>query len=156
MTLDTNDELLLTILLFGFRFLRGSLLSFPFKTASAELPEPNAGAWRPSRGAAVIPLPLTLCEPASLAWLLDSFGDSSMLGGTCERALVLVSSRNSRECDCWRGATTTIESFVPAVGGETVVASGLGLCTGASEGCGGGVARWRLSRSTYVPVAMLV
>lgn len=40
------------------------------------------------------------------------------------------------------------DSFVPAVGGEGVVASGLGFCTGASEGWGGGVARCRLSRST--------
>lgn len=71
-----------------------------------------------------------------------------MLGGSWERALLAVSSRNKREWDCWRGATTTIDSFVPAVGGDIVVASGFGLCTGASEGCGGGVARWRSSRRT--------
>lgn len=67
MTLDTKEELLLTMLLLGFRLLSGSLLSFPFKTASAALPDPNAGAWRPSRGGAVEPLPLTLWEPESLA-----------------------------------------------------------------------------------------
>jgi hypothetical protein len=32
------------------------------------------------------------------------------------------------------------ESLTPAVGGVGVVASGLGLITGASEGWGGGVA----------------
>lgn len=42
----------------------------------------------------------------------------------------------------------TSESFVPAVGGETVVASGLVFGTGLSEGWGGGVARLSWSRRT--------
>lgn len=91
---------------------------------------------------------MALCEPASLAWLLVSCGDSWMLCGSCERVLAVVSRRYRREYDCWRGARATRESLVPALGGEMVVASGFGLCTGASEGCGGGVARWRSSRST--------
>ena len=37
------------------------------------------------------------------------------------------------------------DNFVPAVAGWGVVASGFGLMTGASEGCGGGVARCRSS-----------
>lgn len=50
-----------------------------------------------------------------------------------------------------RGLAVTRESFTPAVGGAGVVAKGFGLVVGASEGCGGGVARCRLSRSVYVP-----
>jgi hypothetical protein len=71
-----------------------------------------------------------------------------MLGGTCDRVLAEVSGRYSREYEGWRGARTTMDSLVPALGGDMVVASGLGLCTGASEGWGGGVARWRSSLST--------
>lgn len=41
--------------------------------------------------------------------------------------------------------------FVPAVAGWGVVASGLGLIMGASDGCGGGVARCRSSFRIYVP-----
>lgn len=36
-------------------------------------------------------------------------------------------------------------SFTPAVGGVGAVARGLGFKTGASDGCGGGVARCRSS-----------
>jgi hypothetical protein len=72
-----------------------------------------------------------------------------MLGGTCDRVLVRVPSRyNCDDDEGWRGARATRESLVPAVGGEMVVARGFGLWTGASEGCGGGVARWRSSRRT--------
>lgn len=46
------------------------------------------------------------------------------------------------------------ESFVPAVAGWGVVAKGFGLITGASDGCGGGVARWRSSFRTYVPTGV--
>lgn len=45
-----------------------------------------------------------------------------------------------------------IEILVPIVAGCGVVARGLGLRTGASDGWGGGVARSRSSLSTYVPV----
>ena len=44
-----------------------------------------------------------------------------------------------------------IESLTPTVGGPIVVARGLGFTGGASEGCGGGVARCNSSRSTYMP-----
>ena len=40
----------------------------------------------------------------------------------------------------------TSESLTPDVGGAGTVASGLGFMTGASEGCGGGVAKCRSSR----------
>ena len=43
MTLETKDELLLTMLFLGFRLFVGSLLSLPFIMASAGLPSPNAG-----------------------------------------------------------------------------------------------------------------
>ena len=43
------------------------------------------------------------------------------------------------------------ETFVPAVAGWGVVASGFALIMGASEGCGGGVARCKSSFRTYVP-----
>ena len=43
------------------------------------------------------------------------------------------------------------DSLVPAVAGWGLVAKGFGFTTGASEGCGGGVARWRSSLSTYRP-----
>ena len=46
----------------------------------------------------------------------------------------------------------TSESLTPAVGGAGVVARGFGLLVGASEGCAGGPARCRSSRSVYVPV----
>lgn len=44
------------------------------------------------------------------------------------------------------------EILVPVVAGCGVVANGLGLTTGASDGWGGGVARRRSSLSTYVPI----
>jgi hypothetical protein len=79
-----------------------------------------------------------------------------MLGGTWEGLLYAVPRRCRRDCEGTAGAVTTRDSFVPALGGAMVVASGLGLCMGASEGCGGGVARWRSSRSTYVPIMIRV
>jgi len=46
------------------------------------------------------------------------------------------------------GLSMASESFTPVVGGAGVVARGFKLVLGASEGCGGGVARWILSRKT--------
>lgn len=43
------------------------------------------------------------------------------------------------------------DNFVPADAGWGFVARGFGLIIGASEGCGGGVARCKSSLSTYVP-----
>ena len=42
-------------------------------------------------------------------------------------------------------------SPVPAVAGWGAVERGFGLAIGASEGCGGGVARCRSSFNTYSP-----
>jgi len=42
---------------------------------------------------------------------------------------------------------------VPDVAGWGAVDRGFGLTTGASEGCGGGVARCKSSFSTYKPSA---
>lgn len=64
-----------------------------------------------------------------------------MLGGTCDLVLFVVSTRYNRDCESCRGARTSSESLVPAVGGDIVVARGFGLCIGASEGWGGGVAK---------------
>lgn len=44
------------------------------------------------------------------------------------------------------------ESLTPAVGGVGVVARAFGLAVGVSDGCGGGFARRKSSRSTYIPV----
>lgn len=46
------------------------------------------------------------------------------------------------------------ETLVPAVAAAGVVARGFGLIIGVSEGCGGGVARWRSSLRTYTPAAV--
>ena len=55
-----------------------------------------------------------------------------------------------------RTSRLSSDSFVPAVAGCGLVASGFGLMIGASEGCGGGVARCRSSLRTYVPVSSLL
>lgn len=47
------------------------------------------------------------------------------------------------------------DNFTPLVGGEGVVARGFGFIMGASDGCGGGVAKCKSSRSRYVPVFRL-
>jgi hypothetical protein len=49
-----------------------------------------------------------------------------------------------------------MDSRLPMVAGWGFVASGFGLTTGASDGCGGGVARWRSSFRTYRPVWFLL
>jgi hypothetical protein len=46
------------------------------------------------------------------------------------------------------------EILVPAVAGWGVVARGFGFIIGASEGCGGGVARCRSSLRMYVPAIL--
>lgn len=53
-----------------------------------------------------------------------------------------------------RGSRLTKDNLTPQVGGEGTVAKGFGLMIGASDGCGGGVARWRSSLSVYVPRAL--
>src|SRR5690242_20165712 len=90
MTLETNEELLLTILFFGLFLLLGSLETLPFTTSSAALSAPNTGVRRPSNGDDT--KPFTPWDSASLVWLLDS---CSAMGGTCDRVLFLVSSLDS-------------------------------------------------------------
>lgn len=55
-----------------------------------------------------------------------------MLGGSTDLVLAEVSMRKRRGGG--RDARIVRDSLVPAVGGDTVVAKGFGLCTGASEG----------------------
>lgn len=52
----------------------------------------------------------------------------------------------------FRGSKLTNDSLTPDVGGVGTVAKGLGFTIGASEGCGGGVARRRSSLRVYVPI----
>lgn len=73
---------------------------------------------------------------------------SCMLGGTAERVLLAVATRNRVCVGGFRGARIVKDSLVPAVGGPIVVASGLVLGIGLSDGCGGGVARCSSSRKT--------
>jgi hypothetical protein len=47
-----------------------------------------------------------------------------------------------------RGLTQTSETLTPDVGGVGTVARGFGFIIGASDGCGGGVARCRSSLSS--------
>lgn len=138
-TLDTNDELLLTMLFFGFRLLDGSLLSLPTMGAIAGLPSPKVCA------DVAVPL-LRRAEPFSL-WT-----SSCILGGTADFVLAAVAIRNRVCGGGLRGAKVVSDSLVPAVGGPIVVASGLTLGVGLSEGWGGGVAKCSSSRRRYVPV----
>lgn len=105
MTRETNEELLLMILFFGFRLLRESLVT---GETSAGFPSPKTGA-------------MTFSFEAN-GWFL----------------LALL--------------TLTRDSLTPDVGGVGPVARGLGFKTGASDGCGGGVARCRSSLRWYVPI----
>ncbi len=137
MTLEINCELLFTRFVFGF-FL---LASFPVRGVSRTLSSPKTGV-----------LPDVVLEgscggtPSLLvSWeLLDSFSCSLILYvPRFERVLTDVCLYN---CGAdFRGLVIQIESFMPAFGGAGVVANGLELIIGASWGCGGGVARCRLS-----------
>lgn len=137
-TRDTNEELLLTILFLGFRFLDGSLESLVLITASAGFPSPNVG----ENDAKDVVVPLLLrAEPLSL-WMASS----CMLACKAERVLLVVVTRNRFCAGDLRGAKVVNDNLVPAVGGPMVVASGLLLGVGLSDGCGGGVARCSSSR----------
>jgi hypothetical protein len=46
----------------------------------------------------------------------------------------------------FRGLIIMSDNLTPEYGGAGVVAKGFGFATGASDGCGGGVARRRSSR----------
>jgi len=116
-TRDTKDELLFTMLFFG---LARSSFFFPFTATgiNAGLPSPKV-VFAPYCAADPYPL---IDEPASL---LEA-SDSSCMLWKFDFALCAVIVRN-RLCDCGDlfGANTTVESFVPAVGGPIVVANGL-------------------------------
>jgi hypothetical protein len=66
-------------------------------------------------------------------------------------ALLVGVSERYLCCDECLGEMIASESLVPAEGGAIEVARGLGFAMGASDGCGGGVARKRSSRRMYVP-----
>lgn len=137
MTLEMNCELLFTRFVFGF-FL---LASFPGSGVSRALSSPKTGV-----------LPDVALEDSCggtpsllVSWeLLDSFSCSLILYvPRFERVLTDVCLYN---CGAdFRGLVIQIESFMPAFGGDGVVANGFELTIGASWGCGGGVARCRLS-----------
>jgi hypothetical protein len=104
-------------------------LPFTATGNSAGLPSPNVDL---EPGCAVCPYP-SMEEPTSL---LEASDSSCMLWKfPFDFALCAVIVRN-RLCDCGGllGANTTVESFVPAVGGPMVVANGLLFGWGASLG----------------------
>jgi hypothetical protein len=147
-TRDMNEELLFAILFFGFRRFEASL---PTWGNSNELPSPNAGveALEVWDSGPVMLLLRGLPAPPSL---LNSADVRSSPGCSCIGAL----NREFARCLKYEGAELRVlrdsnDIFVPAEAGWGVVARGFGLIIGASEGCGGGVARCRSSLSTYVP-----
>ena len=86
-----------------------------------------------------------------MSWeLLDSFSCSLILYVPRFEPVLGAACRYSGGND-FRGLVIHIESFMPAFGGAGVVASGFGLIMGPSCGCGGGVARCKLSCRKYVP-----
>lgn len=145
-TLETKEELLLTMLFFGFRFFAASLASFGATGARAGLPSPNVGS---PVGKEVEPASLLKTEPDSLTGLLGI--SSLILCGTPENVLLKVVVRKRLDDGGCIAAMAVNVHFEPAVGGSLVVARGLLLGGGMSDGCGGGVASWTSSRRTYVP-----
>ena len=137
MTLEINCELLFTRFVFGF-FL---LASFPGSGVRRALSSPKTGV-----------LPDVALEGSCggtlsllVSWeLLDSFSCSLIL--YVPRFDLVLTDVCLYNCGAdFRGLVIQIESFMPAFGGEGVVANGFELTIGASWGCGGGVARCRLS-----------
>jgi len=146
MTLETKEELLLTMLFFGFRLFAASLASFAGMGARAGLPSPNVGS---PLGKEVDPASLLKTEPESLTGLLGI--SSLILCGTPERVLLKVLMRKRLDDGGCTDAMAINVHFAPAVGGTLVVARGLLFGGGMSDGCGGGVANCTSSRKTYVP-----
>jgi len=130
------------MLFFGLRLLDASLLlSFPFTTVKAGLPSPKTG--KPGVKEAVV-ASLLNTDPLSLPGLLGT--SSEMLGGMPDHVLLAEVTRK-RACGGARFATIAVKlHLTPIVVGPTVVASGLLLGRGISDGCGGGVASWISSR----------
>lgn len=149
--LEIKDELLFVMLVFGFRFLDASLAV----TAGVRraLPSPNAGLLDARvavvGGASLVDVP----RPSSLLSAPSSFEKRLSLG--CSWMLSAAALRERFPADApwmkrgeWRMSRLARHSLVPLVAGWGVVARGLGLTAGASEGCGGGVARRRSSLRT--------
>lgn len=139
MTLLINEELLFVMLFFGFFRL---LASLEFGATSNAVPSPNAGAEPNDKGASLeFALPSLPLMVGSLE--LSSCGCSCILD--CPRPVAVTPLY-------WRGdgrASRLInDTLVPAVAGWGFVASGFGLMMGASDGCGGGVARCKSSLRT--------
>jgi hypothetical protein len=141
-----KDELLFAMLFFGFRRFP-ALFSFPVKTS--KFPSPKAGADPSETGGFV--LPETDVFPSLLggasADARPSLGCSCILGWTPEFVLLFVAILY-KSGGFARELRDNSEILVPAVAGCGVVARGFGLIIGASEGCGGGVARCRSSLRT--------
>jgi hypothetical protein len=133
MTLDMKEELLFAMLFFGF-----ALLSAFLPVCGAEsnviFPSPKAGAEAWDIGD--FKLPLTDVAPPSLLMSTEfrpSFGCSCMLGSTPDLALRWVPILYRTGADA-RELKDISETFVPQLAGCGIVASGLGLTIGASEG----------------------
>lgn len=149
--LEINEELLLVMLFFGFRFFPASFADTT--GVRSALPSPNAGLLDPRvavvGGASLVdvPRPSSLLRAPSSLEKRFSMGCSGMLSPR-ERFAAEVPWMKRGVC---RTSRLARESLVPAVAGCGVVARGFGLMAGASDGCGGGVARRRSSFRTYVP-----
>ena len=120
-TRETNDELLLMIFPFGFRFFKAS---FPVAGAGARaaFPPPNAGV-DPSLVAPSVLFSAEGRPSLSLSLILLRSG------------FPLIEVFALYSCSAFlRGRNEIRESFTPAVGGVGIVVSGFALVTGASEG----------------------
>lgn len=130
--LDIKDELLFAMLFFGFRRFPAS---FPCAPRSMEFPSPNAGADPSDRIGLLLPeieVPASLLAATS-AEGRPSWGLSCMLVWMPDRTLLFVFNLN-KECGSALELIDNKEILVPAVAGCGVVARGLGLIIGVSEG----------------------
>ena len=144
MTRETKEELLLTMLFFGFLLL-STVLSLEIVCDRATFPSPNAGT--EDLVLVIEPFSLAVSErtwtPPSTSF--TSFSSLTLLLSCLpsvlhrKRLLVVVGAlfNGGRTC---RGFKVSTDSFTPLVGGLAEVARGFGFVTGVSEGCGGGVA----------------
>jgi hypothetical protein len=94
-----------------------------------------------------------LRRPASLLLSRTSVEDWLSLGCSCMLSRAPSDREVVRYTAGESGLTSRLSrvSRVPALAGWGVVERGFGLTIGASEGCGGGVARCRSSFNTYNP-----
>lgn len=132
MTRDIKDELLLVMLFLGFFFL---FTSFVGTCVSNELPSPKAGA-DPSAtdvGGSLVDVarPSSLLKPPSVEY--RSLADWSVVLALLPARVASVNPLKVKG-GMVRESIERRESCVPAVAACGVVANGLGLTTGASEG----------------------